>query len=88
MFFSIIIVEILYLVHWLLEWAMDALHKLTQMAEEIFGLDAFCTGKQIHKQKENLLGKVIEEFLFPFILDTILQSPACKVVPLISMSFY
>lgn len=34
---------------------MDALHKLTQMAEEIFGLDAFCTGKQIHKQKENLL---------------------------------
>lgn len=34
---------------------MDVLHKLTQMAEEIFGLDAFCTGKQIHKQKENLL---------------------------------
>ncbi|RMX47888.1 hypothetical protein pdam_00010648, partial [Pocillopora damicornis] len=37
-----------------LEWAIDELHKLTQMAEEIFGLDVFCTGKQMQKQKENL----------------------------------
>ena len=40
-----------------LECAIDGLHKLTQMAEEVFGLDVFCTGKQKHKQKENESGK-------------------------------
>lgn len=50
-----------------LEWAIDELHKLTQMAEEIFGLDVFCTGKQMQKQEENLSGKGIGKFLFPFL---------------------
>ncbi len=36
-----------------LECAIDGLHKLSQMAEEIFGGDIFSSGKQKQKQKEN-----------------------------------
>ena len=66
---------------------MDELHKLTQMAEEIFGLDVFCTGKQMHKQEVNLSGKGIGKFLCPF-LTQLWKALFCKVVPLISKSFH
>lgn len=40
-----------------LECALDGYHKLSQMAEEIFGSGLFCSGKQ--KQKENKTGEEI-----------------------------
>lgn len=40
-----------------LECALDGYHKLSQMAEEIFGCGIFCSGKQ--KQKENKTGEEI-----------------------------
>ena len=52
------------------------------MAEEIFGLDVFCTGKQMQKQEENLSGKGIGKFLFLF-LTQLWRALFCKVVPLI-----
>ena len=40
-----------------LECALDGYHKLSQMAEDIFGSHMFCSGKQ--KQKENKTGDEI-----------------------------
>ena len=40
-----------------LECAVDGYHKLSQMAEEIFGSHMFCSGKQ--KQKERKTGEKI-----------------------------
>ena len=40
-----------------LECGIDGLHKFSQMAEEIFGGDIFCSGKQNQKQKQNEQGR-------------------------------
>ena len=40
-----------------LECAVDGYHKLSQMAEEIFGGLLFCSGKQKDKQNENKTGE-------------------------------
>ena len=40
-----------------LECAMDGFHKLSQMAEEVFGEDVFSSGKTKNKQKENVTGR-------------------------------
>ncbi|KAJ7380134.1 Separin [Desmophyllum pertusum] len=42
-----------------LECATDGLNKLSQMAEEIFGLDIFSSGKQKHNENEPANGLVI-----------------------------
>lgn len=39
-----------------LECAVDGFHKLSQMAEEIFGSGIFCSGKLKDKQNENTTG--------------------------------
>ena len=39
-----------------LECSVDGFHKLSQMAEEIFGSGIFCNGKQKDKQNENTTG--------------------------------
>lgn len=39
-----------------LECAVDGFHKLSQMAEEIFGSGIFCSDKLKDKQNENITG--------------------------------
>jgi len=39
-----------------LECAVDGFHKLSQMAEEIFGSGIVCNGKQKDKQNDNTTG--------------------------------
>ena len=38
---------------------MDGFHKLSQMAEEVFGEDVFSSGKKKNKQKEDVSGRRI-----------------------------
>ena len=40
-----------------LECGIDGLHKLSQMAEEVFGGDIFCSGNKKQKQKQNDQGR-------------------------------
>lgn len=47
-----------------LECAIDGLHKLSQMAEEVFGGDIFSSGKQKQKQRENEPGGRISTLNF------------------------
>ena len=39
---------------------MDGFHKLSQMAEEVFGEDVFSSGKTKNKRKENVTGRWFE----------------------------
>ena len=38
---------------------MDGFHKLSQMAEEVFGEDVFSSSKKKKKQEENVSGRRI-----------------------------
>ena len=45
-----------------LECALDGFHKLSHMAEEVFGEDVFSSGRKKGKQNKNLSGKKMTLF--------------------------
>ena len=46
-----------------LECALDGFHKLSHMAEEVFGEDVFSSGRKKGRQNKNVSGKKITLFL-------------------------
>ena len=45
-----------------LECALDGFHKLSHMAEEVFGEDVFSSGRKKGKQNKNVSGKKMTLF--------------------------